>query len=260
MKIPAMRQCHGLKIAPPIAGISYCCCACHGAGKLSVTACAPVLPEVGSTSVVLPGAMSPRFSASSIMEKPIRSFTELHGSMLSSFTMIWHAHRYTAAARSSPKELMKSKGTQASLARPHQASSFRILTPCGHAQTCMHSTSALQPAVTLFRRTRGVRPMRSVMLPFAAMVRTPRQGHASYAGALLCTISSLPCIPPQRGHGEGRHAAAYLSAILGCLSSCAIICIPLPPALRKSRAAYQASQRDAQRKRTDTRAHSSRVY
>jgi len=39
----------------------------------------PVLPEVGSTRVVLPGTMSPRFSASLIMERAMRSLTELAG-------------------------------------------------------------------------------------------------------------------------------------------------------------------------------------
>lgn len=43
----------------------------------------PVFPEVGSTSTVSPGVMSPRFWASLIIEKPMRSFTELQGSMLS---------------------------------------------------------------------------------------------------------------------------------------------------------------------------------
>ena len=48
----------------------------------------PVLPDVGSTSVVLPGAMSPRSSASRIMLSPIRSLTLLQGSMDSSLTTI----------------------------------------------------------------------------------------------------------------------------------------------------------------------------
>mmetsp|Transcript_21906 Transcript_21906/g.50541 ORF Transcript_21906/g.50541 Transcript_21906/m.50541 type:complete len:279 (-) Transcript_21906:95-931(-) len=39
----------------------------------------PVLPDVGSTRVVLSGEMSPRFSASEIMLRAIRSFTELAG-------------------------------------------------------------------------------------------------------------------------------------------------------------------------------------
>ena len=38
-----------------------------------------MFPEVGSTKVVLPGVMSPRFSASVIMERAIRSLTELAG-------------------------------------------------------------------------------------------------------------------------------------------------------------------------------------
>ena len=45
----------------------------------------PVLPEVGSTSVVLPGVMSPRASASAIMAYPIRSLTEPSGLKNSSF-------------------------------------------------------------------------------------------------------------------------------------------------------------------------------
>mmetsp|Transcript_6663 Transcript_6663/g.16417 ORF Transcript_6663/g.16417 Transcript_6663/m.16417 type:complete len:203 (+) Transcript_6663:721-1329(+) len=39
----------------------------------------PVLPEVGSTRVDFPGAMSPRASASWIMLRAMRSFTELAG-------------------------------------------------------------------------------------------------------------------------------------------------------------------------------------
>ena len=42
----------------------------------------PVFPDVGSTSTVSPGVMSPRFWASLIIEKPMRSLTELQGSML----------------------------------------------------------------------------------------------------------------------------------------------------------------------------------
>mmetsp|Transcript_15655 Transcript_15655/g.28086 ORF Transcript_15655/g.28086 Transcript_15655/m.28086 type:complete len:216 (-) Transcript_15655:3-650(-) len=45
----------------------------------------PVFPEVGSTSTVCPGVIFPAFSASRIIERPIRSLTELIGSMLSSF-------------------------------------------------------------------------------------------------------------------------------------------------------------------------------
>ena len=40
----------------------------------------PVLPEVGSTSVVLPGEMRPAASAASTMANPILSFTLEHGS------------------------------------------------------------------------------------------------------------------------------------------------------------------------------------
>src|SRR3954470_14722886 len=43
----------------------------------------PVLPLVGSTSTVLPGVICPDFSASRIMLTPMRSFTLLHGFMLS---------------------------------------------------------------------------------------------------------------------------------------------------------------------------------
>src|ERR1700677_3413998 len=44
----------------------------------------PVLPLVGSTSTVLPGWIFPACSASLIMLTPMRSFTLLHGFMLSS--------------------------------------------------------------------------------------------------------------------------------------------------------------------------------
>lgn len=43
-----------------------------------------MLPLVGSTSVVLPGLMAPRASASSIMLRPMRSFTLQQGCMISS--------------------------------------------------------------------------------------------------------------------------------------------------------------------------------
>jgi len=39
----------------------------------------PVFPLVGSTNVVFPGVISPRSSASLIMERAMRSFTELAG-------------------------------------------------------------------------------------------------------------------------------------------------------------------------------------
>lgn len=39
----------------------------------------PVLPDVGSTKMVLPGTMSPRFSASRIILRAMRSLTELAG-------------------------------------------------------------------------------------------------------------------------------------------------------------------------------------
>ena len=44
----------------------------------------PVLPLVGSISTVLPGVILPRLSASSIMAKPMRSFTLDAGFWLSS--------------------------------------------------------------------------------------------------------------------------------------------------------------------------------
>ena len=50
----------------------------------------PVLPEVGSTSVVLPGVIFPLASAASTMAKPILSFTLEHGSIDSSFRMTVH--------------------------------------------------------------------------------------------------------------------------------------------------------------------------
>ena len=48
----------------------------------------PVFPDVGSTKIVLPGVISPSFSADSIMLMPMRSFTDEDGFMLSSFTTI----------------------------------------------------------------------------------------------------------------------------------------------------------------------------
>ena len=47
----------------------------------------PVLPEVGSM-IVSPGRMAPRASASSIMERAVRSLIEPVGFMLSSFARI----------------------------------------------------------------------------------------------------------------------------------------------------------------------------
>ena len=46
----------------------------------------PVLPLVLSTMVVLPGEMSPRFSASSIIESAMRSLTLPPGFCISSLT------------------------------------------------------------------------------------------------------------------------------------------------------------------------------
>mmetsp|Transcript_30762 Transcript_30762/g.53177 ORF Transcript_30762/g.53177 Transcript_30762/m.53177 type:complete len:221 (-) Transcript_30762:63-725(-) len=63
----------------------------------------PVFPEVGSTREVLPGAISPRFSASSIIDRAIRSLTLLQGSMLSSFTK-------TVATQPSLTRLSRTKG------------------------------------------------------------------------------------------------------------------------------------------------------
>mmetsp|Transcript_5360 Transcript_5360/g.11278 ORF Transcript_5360/g.11278 Transcript_5360/m.11278 type:complete len:241 (-) Transcript_5360:68-790(-) len=56
----------------------------------------PVFPEVGSTRIVLPGEISPRASASVIMDSAMRSFTELAGFEDSSL------HR-TSALQSSPR-------------------------------------------------------------------------------------------------------------------------------------------------------------
>jgi hypothetical protein len=46
----------------------------------------PVFPEVGSTRTVFPGVISPRASASVIMLKAMRSFTEFAGLLLSNLT------------------------------------------------------------------------------------------------------------------------------------------------------------------------------
>mmetsp|Transcript_68331 Transcript_68331/g.182035 ORF Transcript_68331/g.182035 Transcript_68331/m.182035 type:complete len:258 (-) Transcript_68331:106-879(-) len=48
----------------------------------------PVFPEVGSTRMVFPGLMSPRFSASVIILRAMRSLTELAGLELSSLATI----------------------------------------------------------------------------------------------------------------------------------------------------------------------------
>ena len=48
----------------------------------------PVFPDVGSTSVVTPGRIIPLLSASSIMLRPMRSFTLLQGLLLSSLAAI----------------------------------------------------------------------------------------------------------------------------------------------------------------------------
>mmetsp|Transcript_8328 Transcript_8328/g.21495 ORF Transcript_8328/g.21495 Transcript_8328/m.21495 type:complete len:290 (+) Transcript_8328:313-1182(+) len=48
----------------------------------------PVLPDVGSTSLVTPGLISPRASAPSIIARPRRSLTELAGSIDSSLHRI----------------------------------------------------------------------------------------------------------------------------------------------------------------------------
>ena len=47
----------------------------------------PVFPDVGSTSVVVAGSMSPARSADSIMRRPMRSFTLQQGSPLSFFKL-----------------------------------------------------------------------------------------------------------------------------------------------------------------------------
>ena len=51
-----------------------------------------VLPDVGSTRVVRPGSMSPRFSASPIMDRAMRSLTELAGLEDSSLATISATH------------------------------------------------------------------------------------------------------------------------------------------------------------------------
>ena len=48
----------------------------------------PVLPEVGSTRTERPGSIVPSASAASIMETPIRSFTEASGLKNSSLPTI----------------------------------------------------------------------------------------------------------------------------------------------------------------------------
>ena len=48
----------------------------------------PVFPDVGSTSWVLPGVISPFSSADAIIENPMRSLTEQQGSMISSLAAI----------------------------------------------------------------------------------------------------------------------------------------------------------------------------
>jgi hypothetical protein len=52
----------------------------------------PVLPEVGSTKMVLPGVIKPARSAASIMLTAMRSFTEAAGLKLSNFTTISARH------------------------------------------------------------------------------------------------------------------------------------------------------------------------
>lgn len=49
----------------------------------------PVFPDVGSTRIVLPGAINPSFSAAVIILTPILSFTDDEGFILSSFTKIF---------------------------------------------------------------------------------------------------------------------------------------------------------------------------
>ena len=64
----------------------------------------PVLPLVGSMSVS-PGLMSPRFSASSSMRTPMRSFTEPPGFMNSSLARI-------SAGRSRPMRARRTIGVR----------------------------------------------------------------------------------------------------------------------------------------------------
>ena len=59
----------------------------------------PVLPEVGSTSVLRPGAMRPDFSRLSIMLTPMRSLTLDIGLKNSSLAMSSALHPFSAARR-----------------------------------------------------------------------------------------------------------------------------------------------------------------
>ena len=61
----------------------------------------PVLPEVGSTSVVTPGVISPRRSASSIIASPMRSFTDPSGLKNSSLRASLACSRSAAISRGS---------------------------------------------------------------------------------------------------------------------------------------------------------------
>ena len=61
----------------------------------------PVLPEVGSISVVLPGAMRPSASMASIIATPMRSLTEAIGLKNSSLAISLATMPFSAANLSS---------------------------------------------------------------------------------------------------------------------------------------------------------------
>ncbi len=61
----------------------------------------PVLPEVGSTSTVRPGRISPSRSAASSIAAPIRSFTEPSGLKNSSFSATRASSSSSRASRGS---------------------------------------------------------------------------------------------------------------------------------------------------------------
>mmetsp|Transcript_33965 Transcript_33965/g.69344 ORF Transcript_33965/g.69344 Transcript_33965/m.69344 type:complete len:309 (+) Transcript_33965:315-1241(+) len=74
----------------------------------------PVFPDVGSTRVVLPGAMSPRLSASVIIDRAMRSFTELAGLDDSSFAT-------TSASAPSTTRLRRTRGVPPMRSRTESA-------------------------------------------------------------------------------------------------------------------------------------------
>ena len=64
----------------------------HRRKKAADVSDVPVFPLVGSTRMVFPGVISPRFSASSIIESAIRSLTELAGLLDSSLATTSATH------------------------------------------------------------------------------------------------------------------------------------------------------------------------